>query len=71
MLKIFSAHISLYDLIQIMIVGGIFHEDNYESEIAFRYSIERVNMHEKNVELVPSIHHVSTTDSFKAERIGD
>lgn len=54
-----------------MSVGGIFHEDNYESEIAFRYSVERVNMHEKSLEFVPFIHHVSASDSFKAERIGD
>lgn len=54
-----------------MFAGAIFHDDNYESEIAFRYSVERVNMHEKSLELVPSIHHVSLYDSFKAERIGD
>lgn len=54
-----------------MLVGGIFHEGNYESEIAFRYSLERVNMHEKNFEFEPFVHHVSPTDSFKAERIGD
>lgn len=54
-----------------MFIGGIFHEDNYESEIAFRYSIERVNMHERNFEIVPSIQHVSPSDSFKAERVGD
>lgn len=52
-------------------LGGIFHGDNYESEIAFRYSLERVNMHEKNFEFEPLIRHVSPTDSFKAERISD
>lgn len=54
-----------------MLPGGIFHEENYESEIAFRYAVERVNMHERRFEFVPSIHHVSPSDSFKAERIGD
>lgn len=54
-----------------MFAGGIFHEDNYDAEIAFRYSIERVNMHERHFDFVPLIHHVSTSDSFKAERIGD
>lgn len=28
-------------------------------------------MHERSFELVPLVHHVSPTDSFKAERIGD
>lgn len=53
------------------VVGGIFHEDNYESEMAFRYAVERINMHEKTFELVPLLHHVASTDSFKAERIGN
>ena len=51
--------------------GGIFHESNSDSEIAFRYAVERVNMHEKSFEFEASVHHVSPIDSFKAERIGD
>lgn len=52
-------------------LGGIFHDDNYESEIAFRYTVERINMHERNFELIPLVRHVSRTDSFRAERIGE
>lgn len=53
-----------------LLSGGIFHPDNSDAEIAFRYSIERVNMHERSFELVPIIHEVSGQDSFKTERIG-
>lgn len=53
------------------LTGAIFHEDNYESEIAFKYSVERINMFEKSFELVPLIHHISPIDSFKAERVGE
>ncbi|XP_058063457.1 glutamate receptor ionotropic, kainate 2-like [Anopheles bellator] len=49
-------------------VGAIFHGDNYEAEIAFRYAVERVNMHEKHFELVPLVKYVSPEDSFKTER---
>lgn len=53
------------------LAGAIFHEDNYESEIAFKYSVERINMFEKGFELVPLIHHISPVDSYKAERVGE
>uniref|UniRef100_A0A182U976 Glutamate receptor 1 n=1 Tax=Anopheles melas TaxID=34690 RepID=A0A182U976_9DIPT len=52
-------------------VGAIFHQvpdHSYESEIAFRYAIERVNMHEKHFELVPIVRYVSPDDSYKTER---
>ncbi|XP_039444808.1 glutamate receptor ionotropic, kainate 2 [Culex pipiens pallens] len=49
-------------------VGAIFHEDNYEAEVAFRYAIERVNMHEKHFEMTPIIKYVSPDDSFKTEK---
>ncbi|XP_001655464.2 glutamate receptor ionotropic, kainate 2 [Aedes aegypti] len=49
-------------------VGAIFHEDNYEAEIAFKYAIERVNMHEKHFELLPMIRYVSPEDSYKTEK---
>ncbi|XP_050099710.1 glutamate receptor ionotropic, kainate 2-like isoform X2 [Anopheles aquasalis] len=49
-------------------IGAIFHGDNYEAEIAFRYAVERVNMHEKHFELVPLVKYVSAEDSFKTER---
>uniref|UniRef100_A0A8W7Q0Q4 Glutamate receptor 1 n=1 Tax=Anopheles coluzzii TaxID=1518534 RepID=A0A8W7Q0Q4_ANOCL len=51
-------------------VGAIFHQvpdHSYESEIAFRYAIERVNMHEKHFELVPIVRYVSPDDSYKTE----
>ncbi|XP_040172149.1 glutamate receptor ionotropic, kainate 2-like [Anopheles arabiensis] len=52
-------------------VGAIFHQvpdHSYESEIAFRYAVERVNMHEKHFELVPIVRYVSPEDSFRTER---
>ena len=52
-----------------LILGAIFY-DNYEAEIAFKYSTERVNMHEENFELIPIVRHVSGIDSFKTEKIG-
>jgi glutamate receptor, ionotropic, invertebrate len=52
-------------------VAGIFHEDNYEAEIAFRTAVERVNIHEKAFKFEPLIHHVSPDDSFRTEKIGD
>lgn len=55
----------------LLVPGGIFHEDNYNSEIAFRCAIDRVNLLEKNFELVPVVHRVSKTDSYKTERIGE
>lgn len=57
--------------IHVCFAGGIFHDENSDSEIAFRYAVERVNMHEKSFQLEPLIYHVSPTDSFKAQRIGD
>ncbi|KAG5684283.1 hypothetical protein PVAND_013519 [Polypedilum vanderplanki] len=50
-------------------IGAIFHDDNSDSEIAFRYAIKRVNMYESGFELVPLIRHISASDSFKTERI--
>ncbi|XP_055588380.1 glutamate receptor ionotropic, kainate 2-like [Uranotaenia lowii] len=50
-------------------IGAIFQgTDNIEPEIAFRYAIERVNMHEKHFELVPIVKYVSPEDSFKTEK---
>ncbi|XP_058444434.1 glutamate receptor ionotropic, kainate 2 [Malaya genurostris] len=50
-------------------IGAIFRESQDEAVIAFRYAIERVNMHEKHFELVPLIQFVSNMeDSFKIER---
>ncbi|XP_061498393.1 glutamate receptor ionotropic, kainate 2 isoform X2 [Anopheles gambiae] len=52
-------------------IGAIFHQvpdHSYESEIAFRYAVERVNMHEKHFELVPIVRYVSPEDSFRTER---
>jgi hypothetical protein len=55
----------------LIFAGAIFHEDNYNSEIAFKYAVERVNLHEKNFEFVPIVHRVSRLDSYKTERIGE
>jgi hypothetical protein len=62
---------NILKLIIIYKLGGIFHVDNYESEMAFKYAIRRINQNERNFQLVPLIKYVSTTDSFKTERIGE
>ncbi|XP_058825661.1 glutamate receptor ionotropic, kainate 2-like [Topomyia yanbarensis] len=50
-------------------IGAIFRDSADEAVIAFRYAIERVNMHEKHFELVPLIRFVpNMDDSFKMER---
>lgn len=53
-----------------MLKGGIFHEDNYEAEIAFRNAIIRENMYNPKVEFIPIIQKVDRDDSFKAQKIG-
>lgn len=53
------------------ILAGIFHEDNFEAEIAFRTAVDRVNVHERKFQFEALIHHVSPDDSFRTEKIGD
>ncbi|XP_053682747.1 glutamate receptor ionotropic, kainate 2-like [Sabethes cyaneus] len=50
-------------------IGAIFRDSADEAVIAFRYAIERINMHEKHFELVPLIRFVpNMDDSFRMER---
>lgn len=53
-----------------LLLGGIFHEDNYEAEIAFRNAIIRENMYNQRVEFIPIVKLVDRDDSFKAQKIG-
>lgn len=49
----------------------MFHEDNFDAEIAFRSAIERENMsHNKHIEFVPLVKKVDRMDTYKAEQIG-
>ncbi|XP_077295114.1 glutamate receptor ionotropic, kainate 2-like isoform X1 [Arctopsyche grandis] len=54
-------------------VGGIFHPDNYETELAFRYAIKRVNQYSRHdgskTIIEPIIRRVDPKDSFKAGKI--
>lgn len=54
-----------------LFIGAVFHDENHESEIAFRYAIKRINMYETGFELEPLVRYVSSYDSFKTERIGN
>lgn len=50
--------------------GGIFDDENYETEVSFRYAIIRENMYNPKIELVPIIKKVDPSDSFQTEKIG-
>lgn len=39
-------------------------------EVAFHSAVHRENMYNKNIELVPIVEHVSSTDSFLIEKKG-
>ncbi|XP_037961199.1 glutamate receptor ionotropic, kainate 2 [Teleopsis dalmanni] len=49
-------------------IGAIFSSDNHEAEIAFHTAIERVNIYDRNVELVPIVEYVNADDSFIIEK---
>jgi len=51
-------------------VGSIFTSDKDESEIAFRTAVDRANILERNVELVPIVVYANTDDSFIMEKMG-
>ncbi|XP_033155352.1 glutamate receptor ionotropic, kainate 1 isoform X6 [Drosophila mauritiana] len=50
-------------------VGSIFTSDKDESEIAFRTAVDRANILERNVELVPIVVYANTDDSFIMEKM--
>lgn len=52
-------------------LGVIFNENNNDNEIAFRYGLKRINMHEEKFELIPIIRYAPEFDSFKTETIGE
>lgn len=53
------------------LLGAIFHEDNKDAEIAFRYALIRENRASNSpLEFVPEIRYVERADSIKAERLG-
>lgn len=51
------------------IIGGIFHEENSDAEIAFRHAVIRENMYNPKMELIPLIRKIDPTDSFQAEKV--
>ncbi|XP_017064350.1 glutamate receptor ionotropic, kainate 2 [Drosophila eugracilis] len=50
-------------------VGSIFTSDKDESEIAFRTAVDRANILERNIELVPIVMYANTDDSFIMEKM--
>lgn len=50
--------------------GGLFHSDNQDAEIAFRYALIRENMYNARLEFVPIIRRIDATDSYQAEKAG-
>lgn len=51
-------------------VGGLFHEENTETEMAFKYAIARHNMYNNQVKFRTNIQRISRTDAFSASKIG-
>lgn len=51
-------------------LGGIFHEDNSDEEIAFRSALLRENMDNTKLEFIPLVRQVDREDSFQAEKVG-
>ncbi|KRF81168.1 glutamate receptor ionotropic, kainate 2 isoform X2 [Drosophila virilis] len=49
-------------------VGSIFTSDKDEAEIAFRTAVDRANILERNIELVPIVVYANTEDSFIMEK---
>lgn len=50
-------------------IGGLFHDDNYESEMAFRYAVYRYNMYNTDIHFKSNIQHVSKTDTFTVSKL--
>lgn len=48
----------------------MFHEENSEAELAFRYAIARENMYNSRLEFLPLVRLVDPTDTFQAEKTG-
>jgi hypothetical protein len=60
--------ISIHDS---LLVAGLFHGDDIVSEIAFKQGIERLNSQSMSYQLIPEVHIISRTDSFKVQEIGE
>lgn len=67
--SLFTVVVSSFVITFISFPGGIFHESNYDAEVAFKYAIDRVNMYNKDFEISPIIKTIASTDSFKAGKI--
>lgn len=52
-------------------LGSIFTSDKDEGEIAFRTAVDRANILERNIELVPVVVYADTEDSFIMEKAGE
>ncbi|KAF5301498.1 hypothetical protein FQR65_LT08801 [Abscondita terminalis] len=50
-------------------IGAVFHNDNPEVELAFRFAIKRVNMYSSEYQIEPHIRHISNLDSFATGQI--
>lgn len=52
------------------LLGSIFTSDKDEAEIAFRTAVDRANILERNIELMPVVVYANTEDSFIMEKTG-
>lgn len=52
-------------------LGAIFDGNNYETELAFLTTIDRINYNERNFEIVPIINHISEYQSYVTQNMGE
>ncbi|XP_068150954.1 glutamate receptor ionotropic, kainate 2 [Drosophila tropicalis] len=74
MCKVFCIYLSMFLLPltwadrEKFMVGSIFTSDKDEAEIAFRTAVDRANILERSIELVPVVIYANTDDSFIMEK---
>lgn len=52
-------------------VGGLFHAENNDAEVAFLNALDLVNRYHDKFELRPIVRRLDASDSFAAEKLGN
>lgn len=53
-----------------LIPGAIFHDENPDIELSFRFAIDRFNLYNSDYHINPIIHRIPNVDSFKIGQAG-
>lgn len=53
-----------------MYIGGLFHAENNDAEVAFRNALDLENRYNDKFELRPIVRRLDPSDSFAAEKMG-